>query len=115
MRPTFVRPLIPADATGPPPGEGWLHEHKWDGYRFQVVKNGLEVRLFSNGGAEYTERLPWRRSPRCRSALPSSTASSASSTPRASSNFCELHEQMRTRWPGENDLVFMAFDFLRRG
>jgi ATP dependent DNA ligase domain len=55
---TFVRPLVPADAARPPPGEVWLHEPKWDGYRFQVVKDGARVRLFSKSGAEYSERLP---------------------------------------------------------
>jgi bifunctional non-homologous end joining protein LigD len=30
------------------------------------------------------------------------------------SNFRELHDQMRTRWPGEDDLVFMAFDLLHQ-
>jgi ATP-dependent DNA ligase len=34
-------------------GEEWLHEPKLDGYRFQVVKNGRQVRLFSRSGAEY--------------------------------------------------------------
>ena len=56
--PTFIRLLIPADAARPPPGEAWLHEPKWDGYRFQVVKAGDKVRLFSKSGAEYTDRLP---------------------------------------------------------
>jgi bifunctional non-homologous end joining protein LigD len=29
-----------------------------DGYRFQVVKVGREVRLFSRKGADWTERMP---------------------------------------------------------
>jgi bifunctional non-homologous end joining protein LigD len=52
-----MRPLIPADAARPPPGEAWLHEPKLDGYRFQVMKDGERVRLFSKSGAEYADRL----------------------------------------------------------
>lgn len=33
-----------------PRGERWLHEPKFDGYRFQIVKNGGQVRLYSRGG-----------------------------------------------------------------
>ena len=57
-RPTFVRPCVPAGADRPPQGDGWVHEPKLDGYRFLVVKNGRQVRLFSKSGAEYTDRLP---------------------------------------------------------
>jgi bifunctional non-homologous end joining protein LigD len=58
VRPTFIRPLVPADCARPPQGDGWLFEPKFDGYRFQVVKDGQRVRLFSKSGAEYTDRLP---------------------------------------------------------
>ena len=30
----------------------------WDGFRFQVIKDGSQVRLYSRHGAEYTDRLP---------------------------------------------------------
>lgn len=55
----FIRPLSPSAAVRPPKGDDWLHEPKWEGYRFQVVKNGLKVRLYSKIGAEYTQRLPY--------------------------------------------------------
>ena len=55
---TFIRPLVPSSAARPPKGDDWLHEPKWDGFRFQVVKDGSKVRLYSRHGAEYTDRLP---------------------------------------------------------
>ncbi len=55
----LIPPLIPYSAARPPNYDDWLHEPKWDGYRFQVVKNGLKVRLYSKSGAEYTQRLPY--------------------------------------------------------
>jgi bifunctional non-homologous end joining protein LigD len=54
----FIRPLSPSASVRPPKGEDWLHEPKWDGFRFQVIKNGTRVRLYSRSGAEYTDRLP---------------------------------------------------------
>jgi len=56
--PAFVPPCSPTTASKPPTGERWTHELKWDGYRFQVVKIGREVRLFSRKGADWTERMP---------------------------------------------------------
>jgi bifunctional non-homologous end joining protein LigD len=56
--PTFVRPCIPAGRKSVPPGEAWLHELKLDGYRFQIAKEGRQVRLYSGCGTEWTRRLP---------------------------------------------------------
>jgi bifunctional non-homologous end joining protein LigD len=54
----FIRPLSPSAAVRPPKGDDWLHEPKWDGFRFQVIKDGAGVRLYSKSGADYTDRLP---------------------------------------------------------
>jgi bifunctional non-homologous end joining protein LigD len=58
VRIAFIRPLLPSAAVRPPKGDDWLHEPKWDGFRFQVIKDGSQVRFYSRHGAEYTERLP---------------------------------------------------------
>jgi bifunctional non-homologous end joining protein LigD len=50
--------MIPTYANTPPKGDAWLHEPKWDGYRFQIVKNGDKIRLYSKSGADWTDRLP---------------------------------------------------------
>ena len=39
MPPKFVRACIPTTAKAIPQGDGWLHEPKLDGYRFQIVKD----------------------------------------------------------------------------
>jgi len=54
----FVKLCSPTTASMPPTGERWTHEVKWDGYRFQVIKYGRTVRLFSRNGADWTLRLP---------------------------------------------------------
>jgi hypothetical protein len=37
---TFIRPLVPSSTARPPKGDDWLHEPKWDGFRFQIIKHG---------------------------------------------------------------------------
>jgi ATP-dependent DNA ligase len=54
----FIRPLSPSAAVRPPKGDDWLHESKWDGFRFQIIKDGSQVQFFSRHGAEYTDLLP---------------------------------------------------------
>ena len=55
---TFIRPLSLSAAVRPPKGDDWLHEPKWDGFRFQMIKDGSGVRLYSKSGAAYSDRLP---------------------------------------------------------
>jgi hypothetical protein len=56
--PTFIRPCIPTTAKAIPRGDAWLHEPKLDGYGFQIVKDGRQVRLYSRSGR--TIRSGWR-------------------------------------------------------
>jgi bifunctional non-homologous end joining protein LigD len=97
-----------------PTGEAWLHELKLDGYRFQIVKNGRQVRLYSRGGHDWTKRLPgfadaFQRLP-CRSAtldgelvLPDEDGAPDFDGVRTSVREAQEHE-----------LVFFAFDLLYR-
>ena len=103
VHPTFTRPLVPADAARPPRGPGWLFEPKWDGFWFQVVKDGDRVRLFSKSGAEYTDRLrgmveDFRRLPTRSAVLDGELCFiGADGLPR----FYQMLREMRTRWPDE--------------
>ena len=42
----------------PPPGEEWLHELKWDGYRLLATVHAGTVRLWSRNGLDWSERVP---------------------------------------------------------
>jgi bifunctional non-homologous end joining protein LigD len=114
VRPTFVRPLVPANATRPPRGPGWLFEPKLDGFRLQILKDGDCVRLFSKGGAEYSDRLPgmvesFKRLPTRSAILDGELCSiGADGRPR----FYKLLHDMRTRWPDEDQMMFFVFDLL---
>jgi ATP-dependent DNA ligase len=43
----FIRPEIPTLVPGPPSGEGWIHEIKYDGYRTLIVIDRGQVRAFT--------------------------------------------------------------------
>jgi len=42
----------------PPPGDDWLHELKWDGYRLLAVIRKGEVTLWSRNALDWTGRVP---------------------------------------------------------
>ena len=95
---TFIRPLNPSAAVRPPKGDDWLHEPKWDGFRFQVIKDGSRVRFYSRHGAEYTDRLP--RMVEAFGKLPTQSAILDGELvlidPRGAAHFYRLMAQMRT-------------------
>jgi len=115
-RPAFIPPQIPSSTKAPPTGADWIHGPKWDGYRFQVVKNGRDVRLYSRSGAEYTERLPrmaeWFANLPTRAAVLDGELCLIDDAGAA--NFRQLMAQMRTRAPDETQLMFFVFDLLHQ-
>ncbi|UWU69473.1 RNA ligase family protein [Bradyrhizobium sp. NC92] len=51
---------MPADkGTTVPDGPDWLHEIKYDGYRFRLERDGDRVRLIKRGGYNWASRYPW--------------------------------------------------------
>jgi bifunctional non-homologous end joining protein LigD len=72
-RPKSVRPVAGARPSSPPrsiepefatlvseapEGDDWIHEIKFDGYRFLAFLEGGRARLQSRNGLDWTERLP---------------------------------------------------------
>jgi bifunctional non-homologous end joining protein LigD len=115
VRPAFIPPQIPSSAKAPPQGADWIHEPKWDGYRFQVVKNGRGVRLNSRSGAEYTDRLPGMAE--AFADLPTQAAildGELCLIDAGAANFYRLMREMRTNSPDEAQLMFLAFDLLHQ-
>jgi bifunctional non-homologous end joining protein LigD len=101
VRLAFIRPLSPSAAVRPPKGDDWLYEPKWDGFRFQVIKDGAGVRMYSKSGAEYTARLP--RMAEAFAKLPTISAILDGELvlidPRGEAHFYRLMAQMRTSEP----------------
>jgi bifunctional non-homologous end joining protein LigD len=116
VRPTFVPPLIPSSTKAPPRGAEWIHEPKWDGFRFQVIKNGREVRLYSRNRSDYSEKLPrlaeWFAYLPTQAAILDGELCLLGADGKA--DFSTLMSQMRSSWPDEERLVFFAFDLLHQ-
>jgi len=112
----FIRPLAPSPVASPPKSKDWLHEPKWDGFRFQVIKSGKTVRLYTRNGADYTERLPRMR--KAFADLPADTAILDGELClvdlRGAAQFWPLMSEMRRCWPDESRLIFLAFDLLHQ-
>jgi bifunctional non-homologous end joining protein LigD len=56
--PTLLEPQLCTLVEQPPSGADWLHEIKYDGWRLLARKQGDEVRLYTRGGVEWSQRLP---------------------------------------------------------
>jgi bifunctional non-homologous end joining protein LigD len=111
--PKFVRPCIPTTAKAIPRGAAWLHEPKFDGYRFQIVKDRPKIALYSRNGREWTKRLPefaaaFLALP-CRFAVLDGELVLPDEDGVA--DFFRLHASARL---DPRDLVFFAFDLLHR-
>ena len=113
---TFIRPLNPSAAVRPPKGDDWLHEPKWDGFRFQIIKDGSQVRSYSRHGAEYTDRLP--AMVEAFGKMPTQSAILDGELvlidPRGAAHFYRLMAEMRKNHPDESQLVFLVFDILHQ-
>jgi bifunctional non-homologous end joining protein LigD len=108
----FIPPMKPKLAEKPPVGDRWIYEAKFDGYRIQAHVLDGRVRLYTNGGHDWTERLPGIAGDvgglPVRSAVLDGEAilNDADCLP----DFFALHSAMAERSaPGA---VFMAFDLL---
>ncbi|WP_133477985.1 DNA ligase D [Cognatilysobacter segetis] len=53
----FVQPMLTVAAEKAPPGEDWIHEWKWDGYRL-LGQSGRAPMLWSRNGIPWNERAP---------------------------------------------------------
>jgi bifunctional non-homologous end joining protein LigD len=55
---SFIPPQTPTLVEQPPPGDGWIHEVKHDGYRMQLIVDGAVARIFSRSGLDWTAKFP---------------------------------------------------------
>jgi bifunctional non-homologous end joining protein LigD len=55
--PGFVPPQLATSVDRPPPGSGWAHEIKFDGYRLQLRVEDGKARLLTRKGLDWTGRF----------------------------------------------------------
>ena len=58
LKPGAINPCLPELAKEPPPGSGWLHEIKHDGFRLMARRNRQAVRLYTRNGYDFGDRFP---------------------------------------------------------
>jgi bifunctional non-homologous end joining protein LigD len=56
--PAVLEPQLCTLVEQPPSRADWLHEIKYDGWRLLARKHGDDVRLYTRGGVEWSQRLP---------------------------------------------------------
>ncbi len=115
MIPGFITPSLATLAHRPPRDEGWVHEIKYDGYRFQCHIQ-RKVRFYTRRGYDWTERLD-----NLVNALQPLTDRAiildgevTVETPEGRSDFHALEQEMKATG-GSQRLVFYAFDVLYFG
>jgi bifunctional non-homologous end joining protein LigD len=57
LMPDFIEPALATLRPKAPKGESWVHEVKYDGYRFQAYIREGQVRFFTRRGYDWTARL----------------------------------------------------------
>ena len=55
---TFLPLAHPTLVSRPPSGVGWIHEIKFDGYRFQLNVQSGRATWFTRNGHDWTQKLP---------------------------------------------------------
>jgi bifunctional non-homologous end joining protein LigD len=51
-------PCLPTLVKKPPTGPEWLHEVKWDGYRFVCHLSGGKVRMMTRNALDWSSNFP---------------------------------------------------------
>jgi bifunctional non-homologous end joining protein LigD len=108
--PRVLRPQLATLVTEAPPGDAWLHELKFDGYRILGRLQGGRARLVSRNGNDWTGNFPSLAA--AIEALPVSQAlidgEVAVLMPDGTTSFQALQNALSQRDQGE--LVYFAFD-----
>lgn len=55
--PAFVKPQLATLVDAVPPGNNWMHEIKFDGYRALIAVAGPEVRVHTRNGLDWTDKF----------------------------------------------------------
>jgi DNA ligase D-like protein (predicted ligase) len=103
--------MSPTLAHDVPEGGEWIHEIKHDGYRTQIIIDGVEVRAFTRNGHDWSHRYPHllaaARELRCQSAIIDGEAIVQDEQGR--SDYHAFAAAMHAR---PEDIVLMGFDLL---
>lgn len=111
--PGFVPPQLAKSVDRPPPGAGWAHEIKFDGYRLQLRVHGGKATLKTRAGLDWTAKF--KEIAKAAAGLPDCIVDGEA---------CALDSHGAPDFPAlqaalsdgkTQDLVFFAFDLLFTG
>jgi bifunctional non-homologous end joining protein LigD len=113
-QPDFIEPEKALLVDKPPPGDGWLHEIKIDGYRAAAVISNGQVRMFSRNANDWTEKFdpPPRESGEAEGEIRVPRRRGGRAEHRGISDFEALQEAMGRARNGT--LSFIVFDILKK-
>lgn len=109
--PAFVAPQLATLVEGPPAGNDWLHEIKYDGYRAVTAIAGGNVAVYTRNGLDWTDRfariVPALKRLNCESALLDGEIAVADA--KGHTDFGALQDALST---GKGALTYYLFDLL---
>jgi bifunctional non-homologous end joining protein LigD len=109
--PRFVSPQLASLVDAPPPGNDWLHEIKYDGYRAVAAIGGPGVKIYTRKGLDWTDKFGPLLTPLadlpCENALLDGEIAIADS--RGHTNFSALQEALSE---GTGGFGYYLFDLL---
>jgi bifunctional non-homologous end joining protein LigD len=112
--PDFIEPLLATEAK-PPNNSDWIHEIKYDGYRFQLHIRSRQARFLTRRGIDWSDRAPTLVAAAMK--LPADDAiidgEVMVQTPEGRSDFHALEKALKRG--GDPALVYYAFDILFLG
>src|SRR5882672_116734 len=110
--PRWAAPQLATLVSSPPEGEGWIHEIKYDGYRFLCRVDRGAARLLTRSGLDWTERFEGVATAASQLALTRGLLDGELVVvrPDGVTSFQELQNALRGGH--ERDLVYFAFDLL---
>lgn len=110
--PSFAEPQLATLVDAVPEGAEWVHEIKFDGYRCLAAVAGIEVRLHTRSGLDWTDRFPGIAKALRSAGLPAALIDGEIVATDADGNPDFSILQARLREGAADDLQFHAFDLL---
>ncbi len=111
--PDFIEPALATLRPKAPKGESWVHEVKYDGYRFQAHIREGQVRFFTRRGYDWTARLAKLVPPAARLKAHAAILDGEAVVQgeNGHTDFNELEREI-SRKGGSNKVIFYVFDLL---
>jgi len=107
----FTSPQLALLVDEVPPGDEWLHEQKFDGYRIEAVRSRAGVRLYTRRGNDWTDTFPTIEEAVAKLSAKPFVLDGEVAVVRADgvTDFQGLQQALKTRSP---NLVYFVFDLL---